>query len=176
VENDEELMLAAAGGDMEAFAELVRRHEKGALNVAFRLLSDEHRAQDVVQEAFLRVLQTAPRYRPSAKFRTYLYRILTRICIDHYRRRKAQPSEDLAQVAGDGERPSEIIMRQERADSVRAAIEALPVRQRTALVLQHYEGLSYEEIAQALDCSVRAVDSLLVRAKANLKEQLARMM
>jgi len=172
VQSDEELMLAAAKGDAGAFEELVRRHEQGAINVAFRLLSDEHRARDVAQEAFLRVFQSAAGYRPTAMFRTYLYRILTRICIDHSRKRKAEPRDDMSSVASDTDPPSEVFMRQERADRVREAIEELPVRQKTALVLQHYEGLSYQEIARTLQCSVRAVDSLLVRARESLKGRL----
>ena len=170
--SDEELMSAVAGGDLNAFEELVRRHERGAVNVAFRMLFDEHRAQDVAQEAFLRVFQSAPKYKPTAKFRTYLYRVLTRICIDHYRKRSASPSDELDSMPDKTDSPSDVFMRNEQVERVRRALDSLPLRQRTALVLQHYEGLSYHEVAEALGCSVRAVDSLLIRAKCSLKKEL----
>lgn len=170
--SDEELMSAAGRGDMDAFEELVLRHQDGAVGVAFRLLSDEHGARDAAQEAFLRVLESAPRYRPTASFRTYLYRVLTRICIDRYRKRSPEDHPDLSTVEDGGEAPPEVMLRRERAERVRGAVEELPMRQRVALVLQHYEGLSYEEIAEAMHCSVRAVDSLLARARRELRERL----
>jgi RNA polymerase sigma-70 factor (ECF subfamily) len=165
-------MSAAAGGDMDAFEELVRRHQHGAINVAWRLLSNEHQAQDAAQEAFVRLLESAPRYRPTARFRTYLYRIVTHICIDEYRKRRPDSAEDLSGHHSDDDSPSEAMMRSERVERIREAIAALPERQRAALVLQHYEGLSYGEIAEALQCSPRAVDSLLVRAREKLVEGL----
>jgi RNA polymerase sigma-70 factor (ECF subfamily) len=170
--SDEELMSAAAEGDMEAFEELVLRHQDAAVGVAFRLLSDEHEARDAAQEAFLRVLEAAPRYRPTASFRTYLYRILRRICIDHYRRRKPQRHPDISALENRGDQPSEPLEREEKAEAVRRALDALPERQRAALVLQHYEGLSYEDIADVLECSARAVDSLLSRARRSLRDRL----
>ena len=169
---DEQLMSAAAEGDMDAFEQLVLRHQQGAVGVAYRLLGDHHRAQDAAQEAFLRVLESAARYRPTAGFRTYLYRILTRLCIDQYRKRSAHPSDALDRVQGSGEAPPEVLLGRERAQRVHRAVEALPSRQRVALVLQHYEGMSYEEIARVMKCSARAVDALLVRARRSLKRQL----
>ena len=162
-------MSAAAEGDMDAFEALVRRHQQGALNVALRMLGDENRAQDAAQEAFLRVLQSAPRYRPIATFRTYLYRILTRLCIDQYRRRKPDTHGALDSVRNGGETAPEALLRRERAERVRRAVERLPARQRIALVLQNYEGLSYEEISGVMKCSASSVDALLVRAKKKLR-------
>ena len=170
--SDEELMSAVAEGDMDAFEELVLRHQDGAFHVAFRLLSDEDRAGDAAQEAFLRVLDAAPRYRPTAAFRTYLYRILTRICIDQYRRRTPRQHPDPAGVPSEEAGPPEALLQRERAEQVRAAIQDLPPRQRVAVVLRHYEGLAYEEIAGAMGVSVRAVDALLSRARRALKGRL----
>jgi len=166
-------MSAAAEGDMDAFEALVRRHQQGALNVALRMLGDEHRAQDAAQEAFLRVLESAPRYRPTASFRTFLFRILTHLCIDQYRRRDPMSHDALDSVSGDAETAPEVLMRRERAEQVRQAIERLPARQRVALVLQHYEGMSYEEIGAVMKCSASSVDALLVRAKKKLRQWLS---
>jgi RNA polymerase sigma-70 factor (ECF subfamily) len=176
VTSDEELMSAAAGGDMDAFEELVRRHQQSAINVAYRMLGDAHRAQDTAQEAFLRILESARRYRPTAGFRTYLYRILTRLCIDIYRKRAPGASDQLDAETDPSEAPPEAVLRDERQELVRRAIDGLPGRQKLALVLQHYEDLSYEEIAVVLKCSTKAVDALLVRAKRTLKEALKDLM
>ncbi|MBS3762467.1 MAG: sigma-70 family RNA polymerase sigma factor, partial [Planctomycetes bacterium] len=146
---------------------------KAAINVAYRMVSDPHTAQDIAQEAFLKILDNANNYRPTAKFRTYLYNVVSRLCIDHYRKRRASPSAELAHHKDNGESPSEAMIRNERAEKVRAALNQLPERQRTALVLQHYEDLSYEEIAEVMDCSTKAVDSLLVRARRKLEQLLA---
>ena len=174
--SDEELMTAASEGDMDAFEELVLRHQAGAINVALRLLSDEHRAQDAAQEAFLRLLESAPRYRPTARFRTYLYRILTRICVDHYRKRVPERHPDITSVESGHAAPPEVLIQRERANRVRAAIGSLPMRQRVALVLKHYEGLSYGEIAETMGSSVSAVDSLLARARSALRDRLKDLM
>ena len=172
MKTDEELMVAASGGDMDSFEELVRRHQQGAINVAYRLVSDEHLARDLAQEAFLKVLEKAPDYRPTAKFRTYLYRVLTHLCIDHHRKKKADPIPEMSDRSSDQDSPSGVMIREERADRVRKAVQELPERQRTAIVLQHYEDMSYKEIALAMDCSESAVDSLLVRARRSLQEKL----
>ena len=83
--SDEELMQAASGGDMEAFGKLVRRHERSAWNAAWRLLGDATEAEDAAQDAFLKILDAAPRYRPTASFRKYLYRVVTRLCLNRMR-------------------------------------------------------------------------------------------
>jgi len=171
VRSDEELMMATARGDMDSFEELVLRHQDGAVGVAYRLRSDEDSAREAAQEAFLRVLESAPRYRPTASFRTYLYRILTRICIDVYRRHRHEPPPDA--IPAVGETPPQAVERAEREERVRRAIAALPMRQRIALVLRHYEGMSYGEIARAMRLSPRAVDSLLSRARAQLRQALS---
>ena len=169
-------MCAAAEGDMAAFEQLVLRHQEGAVNVAFRLLSDFHRAQDAAQEAFVRLLESAPRYRPTASFRTFFYRILTRLCIDQYRRRTAQPSDMLDAVANGADPPPEALARSESARRVQEAVARLPKRQRIALILQHYEGMSYRETAEIMNSSPRAVDALLVRAKRSLRKALRDML
>ncbi len=171
---DQELMCAVAAGDMDAFEELVLRYQDGALRVAFRLLWNEEDASDAAQEAFLRILESARRYRPVASFRTYLYRILTRVCVDHLRRRTRREHVGTWGLADSGsDAPLEVLERREQAERVQAAIAALPLRQRIALVLKHYEGMSYDEIARAMGTSRRAVDSMLSRARQALKTRLS---
>lgn len=170
--SDEQLMMRAAEGDMDAFEELVQRHQRVSLNVAYRFLADAAQAEDIVQEAFLRVLAAASRYRPAAGFRTYLYNVIWHLCVDHYRKRRPQSLDLLPAREDPSAGPAELAAAQERAALVREAVGALPPRQRMALVLKHFEGLSYQEIGRALDCSPTAVDALLVRAKRKLKDRL----
>lgn len=175
METDEQLMAAVARGDMDAFEDLVRRHQQTALNVAYRFLGNQGDAEDAAQEAFLRILDRAAAYRPTAKFRTYLCSIVTRLCIDTYRKKRPRPAEDLGLAEDRQDTPSEALAREESARLVRKAVDALPPRQRAALVLKHFEQMSYVEIAGALGCSERAVESLLVRAKQKLKKSLRKL-
>jgi len=170
--SDEELMSAVAGGDIDAFDELVRRHQQAALDIAYRFLGDRDEAEDLAQEAFLKILDRAGSYRPSASFRTYLYRVLVNACLDYRRKKRPVPVESLPPVADGGDDPAAALERRQKSELVRRAIDVLPARQRMALILQHYEGLSYEEIAASLRCSRSAVESLLVRAKRTLRDML----
>ena len=170
--SDEELMTQAGEGDMDAFEELVLRHQRTALSVAYRFLGDSDLAEDVAQEAFLKILAAAGRYRPTARFGTYLYNVVWHLCVDLYRKKRAEPLEAPSRHAHDGPGPVQSALADERAALVRRAVQELPPRQRMALVLKHFEKQSYEQIARALQCSSRAVDSLLIRAKRKLEEQL----
>ena len=170
--SDEELMLRAAKGDMDAFEELVERHQQSALNIAHRFVGDPARAEDIAQEAFLKVLAGAERYRPAAAFRTYLYNVIWHLCVDYYRMQRPLRLDAAAAGADPSPGPPQAVMARERARRVREAVDALPPRQRMALVLQHFEGMSYDEIAEALECSPSAVDALLVRAKRKLRDAL----
>ena len=169
---DGQLMLRAAAGDMDAFEALVERHQQVALNVAFRFLGDRTLAEDAVQEAFLRLLASASRYQPTAAFRTYLYTVVWHICVDVYRKRRPESLEALPAQEDPGPGPVQAAVESERAELVREAVQELPPRQRMALVLKHFEGMSYDEIGAALDCSPTAVDALLIRAKRRLAEKL----
>jgi len=166
--SDEELMSAVAKGDLTAFEQLVRRHQGSAWNAAFRLVGDLHAAEDISQEAFLRILRAAGRYRPTATFRTYLYRVVTRLCRDY--RRKATPSlcqNPDAQVDHTPS-PEACASASEEHRAVQEALASLPDRQREAIVLRYYERLSYEEIAGVTGGSRKAVERLLARGRAAL--------
>ncbi len=173
-ESDAERMARVARGDMDALGELVRRHQDKALALAFRMLGRWDLAEDVAQDAFLRVHRAAPRYRPEAKFTTWLYRIVVNLCRDQQRRAGRAPaplSEDAPEPAA--EPTADPLEARERAARVRRALDRLPERQRTAVLLHRYEGLSHREVAEAMDASDKAVESLLVRAYAKLRKELA---
>jgi RNA polymerase sigma-70 factor (ECF subfamily) len=165
-------MRRVALGDLSAFEEIVLRHQNRAWAVAWRSLGDSAEAQDVVQEAFLRVLRAAPRYRPVAPFRTYLFQIVARLCLDVRAKKRPDYVGDLPEVAAQSQTPEESLQLQERMLAVRRALGRLPARHRVAIALRHEEGLSYDEIARVLAISTKAVDSLLQRARESLKRHL----
>ena len=165
---DEDLMLAVASGDLDAFGELVRRHQRSAWNVAWRMLQDPTEAEDAAQDAFVKILNAAPRYRPTASFRTYLYRVIGRLCLDRLRKKHPIYMDRLPPSVSEDPGPPEQIGRQEIAADVRRALNALPPRQRMALVLRHFEEMSYKEIAEAMDTSVKSVERLLSRGRNEL--------
>ena len=167
-------MLTVAAGDLGAFAEIVYRHQKMAWRVAYRFLGDAVEAEDVAQEAFLRVLKAAPRYRPTASFQTYLYQVVYRLCLDRARRRKPEPLPDAAPTSPSSPSPQAEMSKRERDEAVQRAISNLPPNQRLAVLLRYFEGLPTREIAAALKASEKAVERLLARARASLEPQLAR--
>lgn len=169
---DEELMSAVAAGDLNAFGELVCRHQRLAWRVAWQTLQDPVEAEDVAQDALMKILEAAPRYRPTATFRTYLWRVVSRLCIDRLRKKRPIYTDRLPPSVSEDPGPTEQIGRQETAVDVRRALDALPPRQRMALVLRHFEELSYREIAEAMDTSVKSVERLLSRGRNRLAEAL----
>jgi len=166
--SDEELMLAVGKGDFSAFEQIVLRHQKSAWYTAYRFLSDRTIAEDVAQEAFLKILDAAERYRPTAKFRTYLYGVVTRLCLDHARKKQPAYVDDLSAVSRPAPSPPDAAASQERDEAVRKALNTLPSNQRMAVVLRYYEGLSGREIAAAMEVSPKAVERLLARARTAL--------
>jgi RNA polymerase sigma-70 factor, ECF subfamily len=170
---DEELMQAVARGDLDAFEQVVLRHQHAAWSVAYRFLGDSMEAEDVVQDAFLKLLDAAPRYRPTASFRTYLYRILTRLCIDRTRKKRPVIAEHIPDAADPSPGPIATLMARERDAQIRQVLDGLPSNQKTAIILRHYQGLSYSEIARVMETTVKAVEGLIGRARASLQSRLA---
>ena len=169
-------MTRLAAGDMTALGDLARRHQDKILSLSYRVLGDWHRAEDVAQETFLRVYRAAKRYKPQAKFTTWLYRIVVNLCLDEQRKqgKTAAPLED-ADPAVLAESESNAAERKEVVESVRAAVSELPERQRLVVILHRYDGLSHGEITEVTGWTKSAVESLLVRAYANLREKLGKM-
>jgi RNA polymerase sigma-70 factor (ECF subfamily) len=173
---DHDLMRAVGRRDGGAFERLSGRHYGWALGFAERMLGTRDEAEDLVQTAFLRVWQGAARWQPTARFSTWLYRVLYNLCMDRFRARRAdgQPideavAETVADPAPGGE---ERVSGLQRAARVRSAMAALPERQRAALVLCYYEELSQAEAAQLLGVSEGALESLLSRGRATLRKRL----
>jgi RNA polymerase sigma-70 factor (ECF subfamily) len=173
--NENELMNRLASGDMEALGELVKRHQDRVLSVAYRFLNDWTKSEDIAQETFLRVYKAAGKYTPEAKFTTWLYRIVSNLCLDERRRQSKAPAsiEQAGSVATNG---SEVDTadRKETIETVKKAVLELPDRQRLAVILHRYENLSHDQICEATDWTKSAVESLLVRAYANLREKLGK--
>ena len=171
-DSDEALMARVAKGDEAAYRHLSRRHVPAMLGLARRILGNAADAEDVAQEAMLRVWTHAPNWQPLAAFRTWLTRIVVNLCLD--RKRKAQWVD--LDAAGEIPDPSpdagEAAERNERDRLVDAAIGKLPDRQRTAIVLTYGEGMSNAEVAEAMGTTVSAVETLLVRAKQGLRRAL----
>ncbi len=166
-------MAQVREGDEEAFVALVDRYRDRAINIAFRYLGVRAGAEDLAQEAFVRVYETRHTFDSSLDFSPWFHRILTNLCLD-YLRREDRRGGDLTLLPEDDDAtsPSDHAERDELSYRVRAAVAQLPDRQRMALILQHYEGLSYDEIARAMRCSRGTADGLLSRARASLRDWL----
>ena len=169
-------MLAVREGDLDAFEQLVLRRQSEAWRVAYRFTGDAAEAEDLAQEAFLRVLDAASRYQPTATLRTFLLRILTRVCIDHVRKKRPAVTDSLLPQADDSPSPPQQAADAERDALIQAALDTLPADYRLAVVLRYFEGLSGTEMAAAMGRSVKAVERLLSRAKAILEPQLKSLM
>ena len=174
-EDDHRLMERVAEGDPGAFRTLVARHTASLTAHATRMLRNASEAEEVVQEAYVRLWKQAPSYRPDAKLRTFLYGIVHHLCIDRLRARKRHDPDALEQLTST-DRPSGSLRERELRERVLAEVATLPDRQRAALSLVHFEELSNIEAAKLLDVSVEALESLLSRARRTLKERLANVM
>jgi RNA polymerase sigma-70 factor (ECF subfamily) len=170
---DETLVALAGRGREDAFEILVRRHQRKVAGIAVRFLGDPSDAEDVAQEVFLSVWESARRWRPEAKFTTWLYRVTANACLNRLRRRRPELVEGLDGRAGDSSSPGDQLERRETIASVEQAVQALPPNQRMALILKRFEGRSHREIAEALETTVPAVESLIQRAYEGLRERLS---
>lgn len=169
---DQELMAAVARQDSRAFARLVDRHLAWSLRFVERMLGAREEAEDLVQTAFLRVWQGASRWQPNAKFSTWFYRVLHNLCMDHFRRRVPGTEVLDESLVAEGPSQEQRLAECQRAERVRAALAALPQRQRAAIVLCYYQECSQAEAAAALGVSEGALESLLSRGRAGLKKHM----
>ncbi len=174
--SDDALLVLYAKGDAEAARLLSGRHLARVLGFAARLLGDRTEAEDVAQEAMLRLWRVAPDWRAGeAQVSSWLYRVVVNLCTDRQRsarRRRADALDEVAEPADDGADVASQMMTRARVDALQAALETLPDRQRQAVVLRHIEGLSNPEIAAILDVGVEAVESLTARGKRSLAAAL----
>ncbi len=171
---DEALLIAYGNGDPAAAGVLTRRLTPRVLGYATRLLGNAADAEDVAQEAMLRLWRIAPDWRQGeAQVTTWLYRVVTNLCTDRLRRRGRQVGIDAAGDPADPAAPPvDRLIAADRVAALDAALAVLPDRQRQAVVLRHIEGLSNPEIAEAMDIGVEAVESLTARGKRALRAAL----
>lgn len=162
-------MLAVGEGDLEAFEELVRRHQTWAWGIAYRVLEHRQESEDVVQDAFLRLLEASGRYRPTSSLKTYFYQIITRLCLDRAKKRQPRYLDVVPESPASTPDAAGQMENTQQAEAVRAALEALAPQQRMAVVLRYYENLSYQEIASAQGTTPKAVERLLARGRDRLQ-------
>jgi RNA polymerase sigma-70 factor (ECF subfamily) len=167
------LIELVATGDVRAYRQLVDRHLRGIHAFAYRMLGSRAEAEEVAQETFLRLWQHAGRYVPQAKPSTWIYRIAHNLSIDRLRRRREGASNVAPDDLPGSERPSGVFHERQLAQAVELALAALPERQRAAIGLVHYQGLSNAEAAEVMGVGVRALESLLARARRQLRDELA---
>jgi RNA polymerase sigma-70 factor (ECF subfamily) len=181
IELDFALMRRIGAGDHAAFRILVERHQNAVIGTVAKMLGNPSDAEDIAQQVFLRIWRHAKRYRPDARFTTYLFTITRNLVFNETRRRgrkKEVSANEREETAGhtipdSSERqPDAELLHDELRRAVDAAIAALPENQRLAVVMRRYEQLSYEQIAEVLKLSVSAVKSLLFRARTALRESL----
>jgi len=182
---DAVLMLRVKRGDRAAFAELVGKYRQPLFNFIFRTLRDETETEDVAQNTFLQVYKSRARYQRTAKFSTWLFTIARNLSLNEIRRRSRHPAESLEETHAEHDDqpqrqyedkkvflPTENVLHGELARKIEAALDQLPENQRTAILLCRQDEVSYEEIAEILDCSLSATKSLIHRGRETLKEKL----
>jgi RNA polymerase sigma-70 factor (ECF subfamily) len=185
LERDAELMLRVREGDETSFALLLERHRRPVVHFLYRMVPNQAVSEELAQEVFLRVYRSREKYEPTAKFTTWLFRIATHLALNWIRDNKNEKkqeslSDEIIEGAErqitDAEPTVEArMLRQAKFDEVRRAVEALPEKQRAAVLMHKYEGFEYAQIARSLSCSESAVKSLLFRAYESLRARLAHM-
>jgi len=185
-ESDEALMHRLVAGDADAFDELVVRYQGAMITFCYTFARNRHTAEDLAQEAFLRVFRSAGRYRPVARFSTWLYKIAANLCINELKKGKLRRSLSLDEAIGpdpDGTRIIEKIASgngaplgeaesREAQELIRKAIDHLPDDQRVTLVMVEYHHMQYHEIAEVLGVTVSAIKMRVKRARESLRETL----
>jgi RNA polymerase sigma-70 factor (ECF subfamily) len=175
------------GGDTVAFRELFAKYSEAVVNFAYRFVNNRSRAEELAQDAFLQIYRARQRYEAKARFSTYLYRIVTNLCLNELRRfdyqgktepLEGRPLEDGAEGSrelADGSLPEveDLLAGIETGARIKKVLDKLPPNQKSALLLSRVEGLSYQEVAQCLETTESAVKSLLFRATQTLREELA---
>jgi RNA polymerase sigma-70 factor (ECF subfamily) len=183
--SDVDVMLRVKTGDESAFAYLVQKYRRPMVGFMYRLCHNPSTAEELAQEVFLRVYRSRTTYEPSAKFTTWLYRIATNLAVNHARDTRHERPENTVRLdepdqetgttpdlADESLSAEENILKRERLAAIRAKVNALPERQRVAVIMHKYQQMDYREIAGILKLSESATKSLLFRAYETLREQL----
>jgi len=183
--SDVDAMLRVKTGDESAFAYLVQKYRRPMVGFMYRLCHNPATAEELAQEVFLRVYRSRTTYEPSAKFTTWLYRIATNLAVNHARDTRHERAENTVRLdepdhetgttpdlADDSLTAEEQILKRERLAAIRNVVNALPERQRVAVIMHKYQQMDYRQIAGVLKLSESATKSLLFRAYETLREQL----
>ena len=181
---EKELIAKAKQGDMQAFEELILKHEKIVYNVALRMMNHSEDAKDISQEVFLKAYRNIKNFDERSMFSTWLYRITTNTCIDEMRKRKGKQNYSLEeelenedgsmqrQIADEGDTPEESLMRGEEKGEILQALDTLSEEHRVAIILRDVKGLSYEEISEIIELPMGTVKSRISRARNQLKNEI----
>jgi RNA polymerase sigma-70 factor (ECF subfamily) len=184
--NDQAVVAAVLAGDTAAFAAIVRRWQGPLVNLAWRFCRDRGRAEEMAQEAFLKVFRNLHLFRFDCSFHTWLYRIVTNVCLDHLRRRKVRkedstvvetpdgPVDQVSRIAEDGPaaNPERQLWNRELSQGIAAALDGLTPRERTVFELRHYEGLRLRAIGDMLGTTEEAAKNCLFRATQKMRASL----
>ena len=177
-------MLAVQRGDTSAFQQLFEKYIAQVVGYAAQFVGARARAEELAQDVFLQIYRTRARYVPRARFKTWLYRMVTNACLSELRRADYRgrlqsldnpaPSQehDPLPIEAPTRTSEDALLGQERVEKMRSALAQLPPQPRAALLLARVEGLSYEQVASSLGCSVSAVKSLIHRATVTLRERM----
>lgn len=174
-ESDTQIMLRVAAGDRKAFALLFDRYHESVARFAFRFVGDQARAEELTQDIFVKLYRNAKAYKPTAQFKTFLFRVATNHCLNEVRRGEyrvthtstapREEEESGVEVAGpEAERPDEAVAGRELERAVGEALNTMTERERAAFTMCRFEGMAYRDIADALEASEAAVKSLIHRA------------
>jgi RNA polymerase sigma-70 factor (ECF subfamily) len=177
---DDEAVARVRAGDREAFGSLVRRYQDKVYSIVSNYVGAGEDALDLTQEAFVKAYSQLPRFRGQSSFYTWLYRIAVNVSIDHKRRQATRRSLSLEQVVESGVQiegeesldPQQAAEISALGDTLRVALEALPARLRSVVLLHDVEGMTHQEIGEILGCSVGTAKSRLSRARAELRRRL----
>ena len=183
--SDADVMLRVKTGNESAFTYLVQKYRRPMVGFMYRLCHNPSTAEELAQEVFLRVYRSRASYEPTAKFTTWLYRIATNLAVNYARDTRHERPENTVRLdepdretgttpdlADDSLSAEEQILKRERLAAIRSKVNALPERQRVAVIMHKYQQMDYREIAGVLKLSESATKSLLFRAYETLREQL----
>lgn len=172
--DDHELLALLQQGSGQAFASLVERHAERFYRLTYRFLQDRAAAEDIVQDAFLKLWENPANWQPErgTKFTTWFYRVVVNLCLDQRKKKGAVGFDSAPELIDERESADETLMRSETQRILEKEIAALPERQRTALNLCFDEGLSNQEAAEVMGVKLKALQSLIMRAKTTLKQRM----
>ena len=180
-----ELVKKLKAGDIQAFKQLFESYQNSIYNLCYRFVTNKEETEDLCQEVFLKIYKSINTFKHNSKLTTWIYRITINLCLNHQRKRKGLlwfslndsddqiKDDDIKNLTIDqGEQPDSSLEKKEREKIVQLAVNSLPNKQRIALILQRYDGMSIKEIAEIMNCTTDSVQSRLSRAKKNLYKKL----